>query len=208
MRRLLGFALCAMFAAAQTVKYEPERERWQQTAELFRAMGVAPGSVVADVGASTGFLSVRLSPLVGEQGRVYAEDISESRLDFLRKRLASARLNNVVVVQGSADDPRLPVEALDAVVILNAYHEMPKYDDMLRHIRGALKPSGRLVIAEPSAAPDEATRAQQIAKHHIDLTFVGEEMTAAGFTVVESRKDFAHIPDAGTYSMVVRRRAE
>ena len=98
--------------------------------------------------------------------------------------------------------------ALDAVVILNAYHEMPKCYDMLRHIRDALKPSGRLVIAEPSPAPDEATRAQQIAKHHIDPVLIAQEMTVAGFTIVESRKDFAHIPDAGTYSMVVGRRAE
>jgi len=64
------------------------------------------------------------------------------------------------------------------------------------------------VIAEPSPAPGEAARAQQIAKHHIDPALVAEDMTAAGFTIVEIRKGFAHIPDAGSYSMVAGRRAE
>ncbi len=202
------FAAALALAAAQTVEHEPERERWQQIGEIFQAMAIAPGSVVADVGAGHGFLTVRLSPLVGEKGHVYAEDITEARLEQLRKRVADAHLDNVSAVRGADDDPRLPAGALDAVVILNSYHEMPKHEDMLRHIRESLKPGGRLVIAEPSALPAEVTREQQIAKHHIDPAFVAEEMTAAGFTILETRKDFAKIPEAGTYSMVVGRRAD
>ena len=73
-------------AAGQTIEHEPERERWQQVGDIFRAMAIGPGSIVADVGAGDGFLTVRLSPLVGEKGRVYAEDIAEARLERLRKR--------------------------------------------------------------------------------------------------------------------------
>jgi predicted methyltransferase len=79
---------------------------------------------------------------------------------------------------------------------------------MLRHIRESLKPGGRLVIVEPSPSLSEETRAQQIAKHHIGPAFVAEEMTRAGFTIIETREKFAQIPDAGYYSLVMGRHAE
>jgi precorrin-6B methylase 2 len=195
-------------ATAQTIEHEPEREHWQQVSDIFQAMAIGPGSTVADVGAGDGFLTVRLSPLVGEKGRVYAEDIAEERLERLQKRVADAHLDNVVIVHGAAADPSLPAARLDSVVILNSYHEMPKYDEMLWHIHESLKPGGRLVIVEPSPSLSEETRAQQIAKHHVGWAFVAEEMTRAGFTIIGTRDKFAQIPDAGYYSLVVGRRAE
>jgi ubiquinone/menaquinone biosynthesis C-methylase UbiE len=195
-----------ILALAQTIEHEPERERWQQIDEIFLAMAVLPGSRVADLGAGDGFLTVRLSPLVGEKGRVYAEDVDNKRLEGLRKRAANAKLNNIEIVNGSDDDPHLPLAQLDSVVILNAYHEIPKYEEMLRHIRNALKPGGRLVIAEPSPWPGEESREQQTAKHHISSAFVAEELKQAGFTIIETREKFAHIPDGPVYySLVVGR---
>jgi predicted methyltransferase len=95
-------------ATAQTIEHEPEREHWQQVSDIFQAMAIGPGSTVADVGAGDVFLTVRLSPLVVEKGRVYAEDIAEERLDRLQKRVADAHLDNVVTVRGAANDPSLP----------------------------------------------------------------------------------------------------
>jgi len=210
--RKITFCSPALFvlvlATAQTVEHEPEREHWQELGNIFEAMAAGPGGIVADVGAGDGFLTMRLSPLVGEKGRVYAEDISASRLDRLRKRVTDAHLGNVILVTGSADDPRLPAAQLDSVVILNSYHEMPKYDEMLHRILEALKPNGRLVIAEPSPAPGEEKRAQQIAKHHISSAFVAEEMAHAGFIMIETREKFAHLPEGGHYSLVVGRHPE
>ena len=198
--------LTATAVCAQSVEHEPEREHWQRIGEIFKAMEARPGSVVADVGAGDGFLTMRLSPLVGETGRVYAVDIADRPLERLRRRVGDAKLDNVKVIKGEADDPHLPAAQLDAVVILNAYHEMPRGDDVLRHIRESLKPGGRLVIAEPSPAPGEETRAAQIAKHHIASTFVAEEMVRAGFSIVEQRDGYAQIPDSNYYSLVVGRR--
>ena len=205
----LSAVLALVAAPAQTIEHEPEREHWQRIDEIFKAMAIGPGSVVADVGAGDGFLTVRLAPLVGETGRVYAVDIAEDRLDRLRKRVSDAHLENIAIVLGKADDPHLPPAQLDAVVILNSYHEMPRNDDMLRHIRDSLKPGGRLIIAEPSPKPGEQTREQQIAKHHISSTFVAEEMARAGFTIVEKRDGYAQLPGgAGAYSLVVGRRSD
>jgi ubiquinone/menaquinone biosynthesis C-methylase UbiE len=204
------FAATAMFTAvaacAQSIEQEPVREHWQRITEIFKAMEIRPGSLVADVGAGDGFLTMRLSPLVGETGRVYAVDIADRPLERLRRRVSDAKLENVVVIKGEADDPHLPASQLDAVVILNSYHEMPRGDDVLRHIRESLKPGGRLVIAEPSPSPGEETRAAQIAKHHIASTFVAEEMVRAGFAIIERRDEYAQIPESNYYSLVVGQR--
>lgn len=204
------FAVTAMLTAAaacaQSIEQEPVREHWQRITEIFKAMEIRPGSVVADVGAGDGFLTMRLSPLVGGTGRVYAVDIADRHLDRLRQRVSDAKLENVAIIKGEADDPRLPAAQLDAVVILNAYHEMPRGDDVLRHIRESLKPGGRLVIAEPSPSPGEETRAAQIAKHHIASLFVAEEMARAGFSILERRDEYAQIPESNWYSLVVGQR--
>jgi len=195
-------------AIAQTISHEKEREQWQNIGEIFKAMTIVSGSAVADVGAGDGFLTVRLSPLVGVNGHVYAEDILANRLDGLRKRAADAHLENIVCVLGTPDDPKLPSQ-LDAVVILNSYHEMPLHAEMLRHICQALKTGGRLVIAEPSPRPGEETRDQQVAKHHIASEFVAQEMAQAGLKILERRDDFARLPDGtGSYSIVVGEKTE
>ncbi|HVO99308.1 MAG TPA: methyltransferase domain-containing protein [Bryobacteraceae bacterium] len=206
--RLLTAALFIAFGiSAQDIAHESEREQWQHINDIFAAMDIHPSSVVADIGAGDGFLTVRLSALVGASGHVYAEDIAEKRMADLHKRVDEAHLSNVSMILGAAGDPKLPTGQLDAVIILNAYHEIEPYQDMLRHIYDALKPGGRLVISEPSPLPGEETRAQQIVKHHIASAFVRDELMSAGFTVVESREKSAHIPDGPIYySLVTARR--
>lgn len=206
-RPLTAALVITLAISAQDIAHESEREQWQHIDDIFAAMNVHPASVVADIGAGDGFLTVRLSPLVGGSGHVYAEDIAEKRLAGLHKRVDDAHLSNVSTILGAAADPRLPTGQLDAVVILNAYHEIEPYQEMLGHIYDALKPGGRVVISEPSPLPGEETRAQQTAKHHIASAFVRDELTSAGFTVVESRENSAAVPGGSLYySLVVARR--
>jgi predicted methyltransferase len=189
-------AFLSLVLAAQTIEHEPEREHWQQIGTIFEAMGIHPGSIVADVGAGDGFLTVRLSPLVGENGRIYAEDVAENRLDGLRKRAADANLNNITLIKGTADDPHLPAAQLDAVVFLNAYHEVANWDEMLRHVHQALKPGGRL-----------ETRQQQMSNHRIGSALIVGDMARGGFKVIDTREKFAQTPEGPVYySLVVGRR--
>ena len=202
-----GLLFIAIAVCGQDIAHEPEREKWQHIDDIFAAMNIHPGSVVADIGAGDGFLTVRLSPLVGDAGHVYAEDIAEKRLAGLQQRAADARLSNVSTILGAAGDPKLPSGQLDAVVILNSYHEIGPYQELLHHVYEALKPGGRVVISEPSPLPSEETRAQQTAKHRIASTFVRDELIGAGFTIVESREKSAQIPGGEIYySLVVARR--
>ncbi|HUF48399.1 MAG TPA: methyltransferase domain-containing protein [Vicinamibacterales bacterium] len=175
-----GMPVSAPTPAAQAAS----RESWQRIPDIFAAMGVQPGAVVADVGAGDGFFTTRLAAAVGPAGRVYAVDISPASLDRLRRRVEANGHSNVEIIQGATDDPRLPAGALDGALIINAYHEMREHQAMLAALRRALKPTGRLVIVEPVAdgrrgIPREAQeRDHQIAPH-----FVQQDALAAGFLV-------------------------
>jgi ubiquinone/menaquinone biosynthesis C-methylase UbiE len=91
---------------------------------------------------------LRLAQRVGADGRVYASDSQKANLDRLKKSLASHSLNNVKLVLGTGQDPRLPAGKLDLVLLVGIYHELAQPQDMLRKLRDALKPAGRLVLVE------------------------------------------------------------
>ncbi len=103
---------------------------------------IAEGSVVADLGAGSGWFTTRLAARVGPNGRVYAEDIQPLMFNAIQLRVQREGLKNVVPVLGEPLDPRLPAEALDAVLIVDTYHEMEDPVVLLRHIAGSLKKSG------------------------------------------------------------------
>ena len=170
---------------------QERREQWQRVDDVFGAMGVKPGAVVADLGAGDGFVTVRLAKAVGEQGKVYAVDISADVLRRLRARVAGDNLSQVAVIEGAADDPKLPEGALDAVLIVNAYHEMTAHQNILAKVKSALKPDGRLVIVEPIAdARREKSRDEQTRNHEIAIQFVQQETKEAGFVQVSMQDPF------------------
>ena len=170
---------------------EDRREQWQKVDDVFHAMGVKPGAVVADLGAGDGFFTARLAKAVGERGKVYAVDISADVLRRLRARVASDNLSQVAVVEGAVDDPKLPEGALDAVLIVNAYHEMHAHQNILAKVKSALKPDGRLVIVEPIAdARRDKSRDEQTRNHEIAIQFVQQDTKEAGFVEVLGKDPF------------------
>jgi ubiquinone/menaquinone biosynthesis C-methylase UbiE len=125
-----------------------ERDVEEDPDRAIDILKIEKGSTVADIGAGSGYMTVKLSKKVGPQGRVYANDIQQGMLDLLNKRLAKGKITNVSVVLGAQDDPRLPIETLDLVLMVDVYHELSQPQLMLRHIRASLKPGGRLVLLE------------------------------------------------------------
>lgn len=126
----------------------PDRDVWQKPDRIMDALGIADGSIVADLGAGGGWFTIRLARRVGPNGVVYAEDIRTQMLEATGRRVAREGLRNVRTVLGAPDDPRLPVGRLDAVLIVDAYHEMEDPAALLRNVRLTLKPSGRVGIVE------------------------------------------------------------
>jgi ubiquinone/menaquinone biosynthesis C-methylase UbiE len=126
----------------------PEREQEEAPEKALDVIGIANGSTVADVGAGSGYFTVRLAARVGPTGRVYANDIQPEMLAKLGARLAAAHIVNVDLIQGEVDDPKLPRSTFDLVLMVDVYHELSQPQEMLRHVRDALRPDGRLVLIE------------------------------------------------------------
>ena len=190
------------------VRDENRREAFQRTAEILVTLGAVPGALIADVAAGSGFFTVRLARAVGPQGRVIAEDIDREALDRLRARVAEELLTNVEMVLGEPDDPRLPDATLDAVLIVNAYHEMESFRSILEHVRRALKPGGRLVLVEPFDAKLRGeTRAKQTKAHSLAPAFAEEELRVAGFDVTALRDPFTRVGSEEHWLIVAQREA-
>jgi ubiquinone/menaquinone biosynthesis C-methylase UbiE len=125
-----------------------EREREEDPDLAIRLLRIQKGSTVADVGAGSGNITIRLAKAVGPMGKVYANDIQTGMLEILAKNLAKAKVTNVVPVLGTIDDPKLPAESIDLAIMVDVYHEFSEPQKMLQRLREALKPGGRLVLLE------------------------------------------------------------
>jgi SAM-dependent methyltransferase len=125
-----------------------EREREEDPDLGLRLLKVAKGSTVGDVGAGSGYMTLRLARLVGPEGKVYGVDVQPGMLQLLQQNAAKAKMTNVVPVLGAYDDPKLPAGVLDLIIMVDVYHEFTQPQQMLQHMREALKPGGRLALFE------------------------------------------------------------
>ena len=125
----------------------PDRDAWQRPDQVMDALLIAEGSVVADLGAGGGWFTMRLANRVGPNGIIYAEDVQPQMIESITRRTARANVRNVRTVLGTSSDPRLPAP-VDAVLIVDAYHEMEQPVVMLGNVARALKPAGRIGIVE------------------------------------------------------------
>lgn len=126
----------------------PEREAEEQPEKALDALNLQAGMVVADVGAGTGYVTLKLARRVGLNGKVYAEDVQAAMLDRLRANARKAGIGNIVTVTGSEADPHLPANTLDLILMVDVYHELSQPQVMLDAMRVSLKNDGRLVLLE------------------------------------------------------------
>lgn len=168
-----------------------DRDKWQKAEELIKYLNLKPSGQVADVGCHEGYMTVKLSAVVGASGKIYAVDVEQAKLDNLTAILTKRNITNVKAIKGDYDDPKLPVNQLDAVIILDTYHEMDDHDKILQHIKNSLKPGGRLVLCEAIAdSRRSSSRSDQERKHELGLNFALEDLKKAGFTIVKQQDSF------------------
>jgi predicted methyltransferase len=128
----------------------PDRDIWQKPEQVMDALGIADGSKVADIGAGSGYFTIRLARRVGPNGIVWAEDVQLAMLEAVKRRVAKdvARdIRNVIAVNGTSSDPMLPENSVDAVLILDTYQEIVQDGNpllFLQNVRKALRPGGRV----------------------------------------------------------------
>jgi ubiquinone/menaquinone biosynthesis C-methylase UbiE len=137
-----------MSAAGADWLSRPEREAEEQPDRALDLIGIPKSSTLADIGAGNGYMTWRLAERTGPRGKVYAVDIQSRMLDLLRGNMRERHLDNVEPVLGTIDDPKLPPDAIDLILLVDVYHEFSEPQKMLRHMRDSLKPDGRLVLLE------------------------------------------------------------
>jgi predicted methyltransferase len=183
------------FSTALAVRNSPQesdrsrnRDTWQRPTEVIDALAVKPGQRVADIGSGFGYFTFRLAARVGAEGKVYAVDIDREAINKVRQRGEREKLEQVEAILGESNDPHLP-DGLDAVLIVDTYHEFRDYDRMMQAVFRALKPGGRLVIID-GEAPAGRPRTDYHRLHCIPAELVRKEVARHGFVFKESRPGF------------------
>jgi len=157
-----------------------EREEEEEPDVALNVLKIAKGSTVADIGAGSGYITVRLAERVGPGGRVFANDVQPQMLQLLAARLAKKKIANVTLVQGDIDDPKLPAASIDLEIMVDVYHEFSQPQAMLRRLREALKADGRMVLLEyRKEDPNIPIRAE----HKMSVAEAKLEVEAEGFTL-------------------------
>lgn len=126
----------------------PDRDEWQQPERVMDALGIADGSHVADLGAGGGWFTIRLARRVGPNGKVYAEDVQQPMIEAIKRRVDREGLQNVETIIGGFVDPKLPAGELHAALMVDLYPQIGDPVALLKNVRAALAPNGRLGIVD------------------------------------------------------------
>ena len=160
----------------------PEREAEEEPSRAIEALGLRSGMTVADIGAGSGYYTVRMARKVGPDGKVYATDIQVGMLSLLMRRAKQEQIPNIVPVLGAVDDPKLPPGSLDLALMVDVYHELSAPQAFVRRLREALKPDGRLVLIE---FRKEDPRVPIREEHKMSVAQVRQELSADGYAIDE-----------------------
>jgi predicted methyltransferase len=172
---------------------DPKREQKLQVNRVMNLLGIQTGSAVADIGAGSGWFSVRAARRVGGTGRVYAEDINRSYLHYIQNRAQKEKLPKIRTVLGKSDNPMLPLNSVDAVLLMKTYREVAQPIVLLRHVRAAMHPGAHLGIIDRDGRGDD---------HGVNREVVIGEVQRAGF-VLAADYNFVK-PDGDDYFLIFR----
>ena len=163
-----------------------ERDQEEDPDRAIDVLKLPKGATVADIGAGSGYMTERMAKKIGPTGKVYATDIQQGMIDLLNKRIAKRKLTNVTPILSAHDDPRLPIEAIDLVLMVDVYHELSQPQLMLRHIKASLKPGGRLALVEyRKEDPNVPIRPE----HKMSVAEAKLEVEAEGFKLTTTNED-------------------
>ncbi|MEM6347879.1 MAG: class I SAM-dependent methyltransferase [Bacteroidota bacterium] len=161
----------------------PEREAEEKGSLLIEALALKPTDIVADIGAGSGYFTFKIAPLVPEGG-VKAVDIQQEMLDIMATKQKQKGLDNIEFILGTEDDPRLPPQSVDLVLMVDVYHEFSYPREMMEGIVTALSPNARVVLVE-YRGEDPSVPIKRL--HKMTAAQVEKEMKAVGLSLVENK---------------------
>lgn len=154
----------------------PGREERLQINRVMDILGIAPGKAVADIGAGSGWFTVRAARRVGAGGVVYAIDINPEAVRYVGERAQKEKLQNVKTILSKADDPLLPASSVDAVLLLKTYHEVAQPVVLLETLRGALRPGAKVGVIDRNGNGED---------HGVGREVVIREAKEAGYELLK-----------------------
>jgi len=157
------------------------------------ALSITPGKTVADIGAGSGWFTVRAAQRVTASGMVYAVDINPQAIEYIDKRVQKAKLNNVKTILNKPNDPGLPADSVDSVLLLKTYHEVADPVALLRNLRSSLKPGARVGIID---------RDGNGVDHGIHKEIVLREADQAGYRLLKEHDNLV-VDDEMDYFLVL-----
>jgi len=178
-----------------TIFESPGREDRLQINRVMDLLGIGPGKNVADIGAGSGWFTVRAARRVTGSGLVYAVDINPEAIQYIEQRAQKEQLANVKTILGHEDDPLLPTGQVDAVLMLKTYHEIAKPVTLLRNLRVGLRPGAKVGIIDRNGNGEN---------HGVNKAVVLKEAAQAGYDVV-GQYDF--VKDDMNYFLVLTPKA-
>lgn len=158
----------------------PGREDRLQINRVMDILGIGPGKTVADIGAGSGWFTVRAARRVTETGSVYAVDINPAAIRYIDNRVRNEQLHNVQTILSKSDDALLPANTIDSVLLLKTYHEVAKPVVLLQNLRAALRPGAKVGIIDRNGNGEN---------HGVAREIVIKEAGEAGY-VVSGQYDF------------------
>jgi len=170
----------------------PGRDQRLHIDQVMDALAITPGKTVADIGAGSGWFTVRAAKRVTDSGKVYAIDINPEAVKYIDERIAKDGVHNVKTILSKPDDPGLPAKSVDAVLLLKTYHEVASPATLMRNLRPALRPGARIGIID---------RNGNGADHGIEKTVLMQEMQEAGYQL-KDEKDSLVTEDKMDYFLI------
>jgi ubiquinone/menaquinone biosynthesis C-methylase UbiE len=161
----------------------PERQSEENVKLALDELRLKPNMVVADIGAGTGYYSIRMAKLVAPGGEIFAVDIQPDMLSRLKAAAKAAHVANIRTVLGDPSDPKLPPQSLDRAVMVDVYHELAQPQAVLQKIHTALKPGGQLVLIEYRK---EDPKVPIRPEHKMSLAEVKAEVQPEGYAFLKS----------------------
>ncbi len=158
----------------------PGRDERLHINRVMDILAIAPGKTVADIGAGSGWFTVRAAKRVTETGTVYAVDINPEAISYINRRAQKEQLRNVKTVLSKPDNPELPADSIDAVLLLKAYHEVANPVALLRNLRTSLRPNARVGIIDRNGNGEN---------HGVQKEVVVHEVEQAGYRLLEEQDD-------------------
>lgn len=158
-----------------------DRDAYQKPGQIMAALALRPGERVADIGAGSGYFTIRIAKSVGEKGTVWAVDIEQEMLDYIERRLKEEKLQNVKRKKVPPDDPQLPQGCVDTILLVHTYAYIQNRTEYAKKLRVALAPGGRVVIIEYMPSSWEERPWGPLPHQQVSREIADAEMAKAGF---------------------------